>query len=184
MKIKILLVIIILLISFVEPKKVVPYNYPVFKQCDPRWASNVMGKNGDTICQVGCLMSSTSMAINGHSIKIDGKNSDPETLNAWLRANDGYDDGSDLKENVIPQIAPSKISWVGRADSLTREQVIEKLKSHKDIVIANVMNGRHFVLVVGYDDSDDSFYYVNDPGFTRSTYKASDIVGWRLFTME
>lgn len=51
-------------------------------------------------------------------------------------------------------------------------------------VIANVMAGRHFVLVVGWDASDSDTLYINDPGFDRDTYSYSnDVVGWRLFTM-
>ena len=49
-------------------------------------------------------------------------------------------------------------------------------------VIANVMKGRHFVLVVG--SSDDDTLVVHDPGFNRTTYSiSSDVVGWRLFNM-
>ena len=50
-------------------------------------------------------------------------------------------------------------------------------------VIANVMHGRHFVLVVGYAGDGDTLY-VNDPGFERSTYSfAADVVGWRLYNV-
>ena len=47
-----------------------------------------------------------------------------------------------------------------------------------------VMNGRHFVLVVGYSKTVDGLFYVNDPGFDRDTYNYSDIVGWRIFDMK
>ena len=44
---------------------VVPLPYRLFKQCDPRWAEDRMGLTGThTVCAVGCLMSSTSMALN------------------------------------------------------------------------------------------------------------------------
>ena len=50
-------------------------------------------------------------------------------------------------------------------------------------VIANVMHGHHFVLVVGYAGDGDTLY-VNDPGFERSTYSfAADVVGWRLYNV-
>ena len=50
-------------------------------------------------------------------------------------------------------------------------------------VIANVMHGRHFVLVVGYAGDGDTLY-VNDPGFERSTYSfAADVVGLRLYNV-
>ena len=44
-----------------------------------------MGENNKTICQVGCLMTSISMALNGWNITIGSKKSNPETLNEWLR---------------------------------------------------------------------------------------------------
>ena len=52
-------------------------------------------------------------------------------------------------------------------------------------VIANVMHGEHFVLVVGYDkEIDGDILYVNDPGFNRQSYSYSkDVVGYRLFDL-
>jgi hypothetical protein len=35
-----------------------------------------------------------------------------ETLNQWLRDNNGYVDGDDLEESVVPNIAPSEIKWI------------------------------------------------------------------------
>jgi len=42
---------------------VIPFTYPLYKQCDSRWGNQLM--QTQTICAVGCLMSSTSMAIAG-----------------------------------------------------------------------------------------------------------------------
>jgi hypothetical protein len=42
-----------------------------------------------TVCDVGCLMSSISMAIGENNILIAGQTSNPGTLNAWLRTNNG-----------------------------------------------------------------------------------------------
>jgi len=38
-------------------------------------------------------------------------------------------------------------------------------------------------LVTGYDKTDENYYYVNDPGFSRTTYNTTEIVGWRIFNM-
>ena len=38
-------------------------SYAMWKQCDPRWANNVLGWGPDTICSAGCLMTSASMVI-------------------------------------------------------------------------------------------------------------------------
>ena len=54
-----------------------------------------------TICKVGCLMSSTSMALAGNSILIDGKiPANPGTVNTWLKDNNGYDSTNDFEENA------------------------------------------------------------------------------------
>ena len=39
--------------------------YPLFMQCDPRWANDYLGYAGNrTVCQSGCLISSVSMVLN------------------------------------------------------------------------------------------------------------------------
>ena len=62
--------------------------YPMYKQCDPKWSSNPLGTSSNTICSAGCLMSSASMALAG-----TGHDSNPATLNDWLKANGGYVSG-------------------------------------------------------------------------------------------
>ena len=47
------------------------------------------------------------------------------------------------------------------------------------------MNGKHFVLVTGYDAVDGDSLYVNDPYFNIPSYSYTrDVVGWRLFDMQ
>src|SRR4051812_12239782 len=75
-------------------EQIIPFKYPLYKQCDPRYvANNVLihdlkliiykknkfgcrwGNNmmeNITVCSVGCLMSSVSMALGGHEILIAG----------------------------------------------------------------------------------------------------------------
>lgn len=62
--------------------------YPLFKQCDARWANQQLGSSSNTICSAGCLMSSVSMALAG-----TGYDTDPSRLNAWLTKNGGYVSG-------------------------------------------------------------------------------------------
>lgn len=127
--------------------QVIPKNYPLFKQCNSSWGNDVM--EVQTICEVGCLMSSVSMAINGFGIPIDGQVSDPGVLNHWLQKNGGYVDGDDLDEAVVPKIAPNQIQWIGMMDAnTTRDQIVWMLE-REEVVIANVDNGHHFVLVIG-----------------------------------
>ena len=166
----------------------IPYHYPLFKQCNSSWGNDVMVTT--TICKVGCLMSSTSMALAGNGILIDDSiPANPGSLNAWLRKNDGYDKSNDFEENVLPNITTSgKVIWpkdgMHRSNDLQLETVQLYLEQGR-VMIANVMNGSHFVLVVGWVDEYPDFMLVNDPGFERTNYSYSqDIVGWRIFDMD
>ena len=138
-------------------------------------------------------MSSISMAIHGKDIPIPANTSshyvpsNPGTLNTWLRDNDGYTMGNDLKESVVPGINPAHISWPASGMHTTNDipmSGIQAMLKAGRPVIANVMHGHHFVLVIGWDTVDGDTLYINDPGFTRTTYSYSqDVVGWRLFEM-
>src|SRR5688572_9811135 len=73
---------------------IIPHQYPLYMQCDPRWANNFMGGNStpfDTVCAQGCAMSSLAMALNGRNYTMpNGSAPTPGTLNNWLRYNNGY----------------------------------------------------------------------------------------------
>ena len=88
-----------------------------------------------------------------------------------------------------PRIDPKHVSWndtVGmhRKNDLTMAQVAASLEAGQP-VIANVLKGRHFVLVVGTDNHlGGTTLFVNDPGFMKITYDYElDVVGWRMFNM-
>ena len=159
---------------------IIPHKFPLYKQCDPRWGSQVM-EPPITVCQAGCLMSSTSMALNGYGIGINGSVADPGTFNQWLRTHDGYTKESDFIETVISNLSP-RAHYVGPfPPSFSRQEIESKLSQKGTIMIANVMHGHHFVLVTGWNTSMPSSWLVNDPGFNRNYYDNSDIVGWRIF---
>ena len=63
------------------------------------------------------------MALDGHNIAINGQESNPHTLNAWLKRNGGYDNDNDLEEAVVPKISPTRIVWTGPASGLKPEAV-------------------------------------------------------------
>jgi len=159
---------------------VIPFAYPLYKQCNTSWGSDVM--QTDTICDVGCLMSSVSMALAGHGVTVDGALSDPHTLNAWLRTHGGYVGDNNLEESVVPGVNPARVKWIGFYYNNTSlpPATLKQMLDQQLIVIANVDNGGHFVLVTGYDESGMR-WYVNDPGFDRAFYTYDQIVGYRLF---
>jgi hypothetical protein len=167
---------------------VIPFEYPLFLQCDPLWANDVMITR--TICDVGCLMSSTAMGIAGSNIPIEPSpyiSSDPQTLNQWLIENDGYTSSNDLIEEQVPFIDLERIAWPEDAMHRTNDLSYAEISAYLDkgrIVIANVNNGGHFVLLTGYSTTDGDSFMVNDPGFHRDVYSYKiDVVGYRIFDM-
>ena len=140
----------------------------------------------DTICEVGCLMSSISMAISGWGIYIDGNASNPATLNTWLRDNNGYNSDNDLEESDIPNIDPALIVWPSDGFQLWNDLSIYEVRGNllkERVVIANVLDGTHFVLLTGFSYEDPTVFYVNDPGFETVYYNYTTIVGYRIFDM-
>lgn len=134
-------------------------------------------------------MSSISMGLAGHQISIDGHPSNPGTLNEYLKQNGGYTEQNDLLESVVPSIDPSRISWNPAVDmilsgtDLTTNNITQILKEPDMIIIGNVMQGRHFVLLTGYSLQNPDQFFVNDPGFNTTFYMYSDFVGYRMFNM-
>jgi len=163
---------------------VIPFNFPLFKQCDSRWGDDLMGTK--TICSVGCLMSSTAMGLAGTHIPIKVLPSTPKVLNEWLKNNEGYD-GNNLIETQVPLINPDRIAWPDDGFHKTKDlsfvEVTEYINKGR-IVIGNVNNGGHFVLLTGYSTEDGDSFAVNDPGYSRDTYSyEKDLVGFRIYDM-
>lgn len=215
----------LLMFEMLPSAATVPLAYPLFKQCDPAWGADAI--HIKTVCAVGCLMSSTSMALRQRGVRIPApapvptppspgsassavavaatpppeasreetaqaatQDATPGTLNAWLRAHGGYVNGTDdLEESVVSNLDPARVAWTN-ASMHTRNDLawrdVVRLLDAGAVVIANVLKGHHFVLVVGFDDAGDQgdTLYVNDPGFARASYSyANDVVGWRLYAM-
>mmetsp|Transcript_27552 Transcript_27552/g.74975 ORF Transcript_27552/g.74975 Transcript_27552/m.74975 type:complete len:139 (-) Transcript_27552:125-541(-) len=137
-------------------------------------------------------MSSVSDGLGGYNISIpaaDGSyvEANPGTLNKWLQLNDGYDDSDDLIESVVPQIDPGRITWpedgmYKTKDGLTYELILQWIEAGR-VVIANVLEGHHFVLSVGGSEDGDTIE-VHDPGFDTANYSyTDDVVGFRIFDM-
>lgn len=66
----------------------------------------------ETICEVGCLMTSVSMALRYYNISIYGHPANPGNFNKWLRSNGGYLPGDELIETDVPKLS-HRISYNG-----------------------------------------------------------------------
>lgn len=147
-------------------------SYPLFKQCDGRWGGNYIASQ--TVCQVGCLMSSVSMALSGLGRTLsNGQSPNPGTLNAWLRSTGGYQGnlfiwGSVSRYGLRYEGQPNNIATIKAAICANK------------VVILNVNNGGHWVLATGVDGNT---IYVNDSGFNRSSYSAGEVVRAGIFAL-
>jgi len=135
--------------------------YPMYKQCDSRWANEQLGTSSNTICKAGCTMSSAAMALAG-----TGHNYNPSTLNQWLKANGGYVSGDLFVWGSLNKLG---LTFEGK---VSNSEIKSKLDAGR-VVICNVHNGGHWVLAYGY--SGDNIL-VNDPGYSTTSYSLSQIV--------
>jgi len=145
--------------------------YPLFKQCNAAWKTQKLGTcSGQTICSAGCAVSSVAMILAKR-----GLNQNPSTLNTWLTANGGYANGC--------SIYWSKVDKLGKTRNLgyqsgNYQTVCGWIKSGRG-VIGNVNNGGHYVLLTGCDGKNN--YFVNDPGFSRTTYPLSGVKKYMVY---
>jgi len=135
--------------------------YPLYKQCDSRWANEQLGTSSNTICKAGCPMSSVSMALAGI-----GKNYNPSSLNAWLKGHGGYVSGDLFVWGSVNSLG---LSYVGK---IANSAIGSNLDAN-NVVILNVHNGGHWVLATGHSGNS---IHVNDPGYSTTAYDLSEIV--------
>ena len=137
-------------------------DYPLYKQCDPAWGKEQLGTSStNTICSAGCLMSSAAMALSGI-----GKNFNPSTLNTWLKGHGGYVSG-----DLFVWASINSLGMTFQA-KIANSQITSNIQAG-NVVIVNVHNGGHWVLVTRVSGST---LYVNDPGYSTSSYEMSQIV--------
>lgn len=129
------------------------------------------------------------MALAGYQVPIlqpDGAfvDSNPGSLNQWLKQHGGYDSQNDLIEETIPLVDPSRVNFVGywRQNQPLSASQLQTMLDLGVIVIGNVHQGRHFVLITGYS-ADLTTFTVNDPGFDTLSYQYTDFVGFRVFSI-
>ena len=176
--------------------------YPLYKQCNPLWASDKMGLvncsvntcpgasfGRDTVCSEGCAMSCISMVLATYGYTLGGQESDPRALNAWLVDNGGYScvDGNCNNLN-LPQVEKidvyGGIKYMGEIfpPVLSRSYVVQALEEGL-VVLGHVRNKTHFVLLNGALDGGSSFT-VMDPFYNSTTYSYKDISDVIVYSME
>jgi hypothetical protein len=140
--------------------------HPHFRQCDDRWRNDKLGSSS-TICKVGCLITSISMALNGNGKRINGNIPDPKNFNQFLMKNNGYQGNNFLWYSI----GSLGVRYVGQLRDIAS---IRKAVCENKIVTMNVDKGAHWVLAIGVN-SNGSFEIL-DPSRPRSSLPASEVL--------
>ena len=105
--------------------------YPMYKQCDARWANEQLGTSSNTICKAGCAMSSLAMGLAG-----TGHNYNPSSLNQWLKGNGGYVSGDLLVWGSVTRLGltlKEKFQTVKSNQNSTKEELLSVTFTTEDI---------------------------------------------------
>lgn len=130
---------------------------PAFQQGDPRWNFELLGPTFDTIGQAGCAITSASMVLSAY-----GVDTDPQRLNAYLNAHEGYTPQGWVYWEKAAEVAP--FSQVEKAyEDLPSYALIDQNLQEGNPVIVRLKlpsGTTHFVVIVGKEGWD---YLIRDP---------------------
>jgi Peptidase_C39 like family len=137
---------------------------PLYRQSDERWRDDPLGGIADngTLGGEGCAVAAAAMVFKFYGIETD-----PQQLNWFLSAVDGYTDRGWLYWDRAAWVAPNRVRHV--YEDLPSYQLIDSNLARGNPVIVRVRlrNGvTHFVVVAGKDGFD---YLVRDPGAAAGT---------------
>lgn len=143
-----------------------------YKQCDSKWGANQLGTcSSDTICTAGCAMSSVAMILT-----TKGASNNPGQLNSWLKSNGGYSSGCLINWSSVNKFGV--VTFIAKEPDASESEICSGLSAGHGLV-ANVHNGGHWVLLTGC--AGNGVFYVNDPYYSTTTYKRSDIVDLAVY---
>ncbi len=128
---------------------------PLFKQNDPRWGEDELGGSKEKLRNAGCTVSCVAMVFAHYGVEAT-----PQSLNAFLKASNGYTDRGLLKWDACVAYSRGRVAvaWMGDVDMGRIDASLDA----GDPVIAKVMVGSvpHWVVIVGGRAGE---YLVNDP---------------------
>ena len=144
---------------------------PLYGQRGEYWSGDRLGTcYPETIGSHGCAISSIAMVFKYYGVNID-----PRDLNNWLKGNNGYDAGCQVKWDVAANRTGGQVQWVERINYRSVPADLDRIKSELDNgypVIAEMCNDvgplkpyYHFIVITGYSGSS---FYINDPWFNES----------------
>ena len=134
--------------------------WSTWRQGDPQWGSIEMGGSGETIAQIGCLVTSVSVQIARSGVETSINPFNPGTFVEFLNKNGGFARGGNFVW-ASPQKAAPRFVY-GGAVSVSGMSQSQKLNAIKELVsqqgvyvVAEVKGntGQHWVAVIGVNGS-------------------------------
>lgn len=129
---------------------------PHYRQADPRWKADALGKTPGTLGGEGCAVASASMMLSHYGMSVD-----PATLNRFLTEHGGYEGAGWIRWESAAEFLPGMV-----------EKAYEDLPSYA-LIDWNLLQGNpvivrirrpdgitHFVVIVGKRGLD---YLIRDP---------------------
>lgn len=137
----------------------------LFRQNDPRWGKDPLasGQSGDTLGSAGCAVTSVAMIMLYY-----GFDTEPQSLNKFLKKHDGYTPEGWLKWEVAAELGPTKVRFA--YENVPSYKLIDNNLLAGNPVIVRVRypakeDGTpgitHFVVICGKEGHD---YLIRDPG--------------------
>lgn len=159
--------------------------FPYFSQKDPAWggqeydSANTYGPFfcGTTLAQCGCATTSSAMLLKYYGVNKSptGEDTNPQTLNNWLKANNGYAFGA-LKWNSIAAYSvkanqifttQQKIKFSGVAPSNDFTTLNQDLNNNSPPIL---QEPGHFIVATGIQNPT---YTIADPAWQNKTTLAA-----------
>lgn len=148
-----------------------------FSQADPRWASQKVGASGKTIKQIGCAMTSVTMAAASKMTNVN-----PGTMNEFLSRSSvgGYTSAGAIYWNKPPAFQPtSGFTYVGSSvggnSNVKNATALKSLINGRNYVIAKSTRfTEHWVVIYKYNGTGSrlsDFEYLDpaDGSYVRRT---------------
>ena len=130
---------------------------PQFRQADERWSEDLLGPTEKTLGAEGCAVASAAMVLVSYGI-----DTDPQRLNAFLQAHDGYTAQGWIYWEKAAELSPGEVKHV--YEGPPSYELIDNNLAHGNPVIVRLrmLSGvTHFVVIAGKDGFD---YLIRDPG--------------------
>lgn len=129
---------------------------PIFRQSDPKWAKDKLGKTDASLAAEGCAVASAAMVLTAY-----GFETDPARLNKYLTENEGYVGNGWIVWEKAAELSGGKVEKA--YEDLPSHWLIDNNLRAGNPVIAKLRapEGFHFVVICGKDGYD---YLTCDPG--------------------